>query len=535
MNAIKKRFLELQQALTADGNTIHASTLLARAAQRWPTRTALICDDETITYRELHRQTSALAQKLTAEGLKLNDRLLIMYENSINFYRAYYAAWQAGAIVVPLNVYLHEKELEHIIKDSQPTFIIASEKQQKKLETLTFSARVFGEEFFNPLEWFDTNRDAIHSPRAGKKNARPECSERSEECIEGYERNNNDCTVILYTSGTTGLPKGVMFSSKTIITNSLQGIANFAISENERIYAALPLFHSYMQNAAVWSPFIVGATVIIIPSISRGALLKGFSYQPTVMLGIPHLYGLCALMKTVPLHSVKLFISGGDHLQNKIRMGFELIYNRILANGYGLTETGPFIGVDLEDTRRPAGCIGKAMEGIAVEIRDAETDKTLPVCKEGVLWVKGDNCMLGYYNAPEATAKIMKDGWINTGDIAYLTSDGFIVLCGREKDMISHKGMKIYPPEVENILTSHSAVTMAAVIGVMQQDVEVPVAFVTSKADPATLIPELKSLCETHLAYYKVPVHFYIKEELPLTATGKVDKKILRKELEPQK
>lgn len=512
MNAVKKRFLKLHTALSTDGTLLHASGLLARAATLWPERIALICDDATITYSTLYQEACHLTHKLQAAGLKPNDRALILYENSINFYRAYHAAWQAGAIVVPLNVFLHEKELEHIINDSQPTCIIASEKQQKKIAGLSTSARVFGEEFFS--------RDAR--------------SEQNDERIEGFEgpRNNEACTVILYTSGTTGLPKGVMLSSNAIITNSLQGIANFDIAEHERVYAALPLFHSYMQNAAVWSPLIIGAAVIIVPSVSRGALLKGLTHRPSVMLGIPHLYGLFALMKTAPLTTVKLFVSGGDTLHNKIRMGFELIYNRKIANGYGLTETGPFIGVDLDDTRRPAGCIGRAMEGINVEIRDPETEHILPPCSEGVLWVKGDNCMLGYYNAPEATAKIMVNGWINTGDIAYRTSDGFIVLCGREKDMISHKGLKIYPPEVENILTSHPAVTMAAVIGVASDGTEEPIAFVVAKTASEQLVQELQSLCETHLARYKVPVKFYVKNELPMTATGKIDKKALRKELQ---
>ena len=237
-------------------------------------------------------------------------------------------------------------------------------------------------------------------------------------------------------------------------------------------------------------------------------------------------------MKTIPFPYVKLFLSGGEALHNKIKMGFELIYNRKITNGYGLTETCPFLAVDLDDARRPNGCIGKALQGIEVQIRDPETHKVLEPCHEGVLWVKGENCMLGYYNAPQATANILQDGWLNTGDIAYVTTDDFIVLCGREKDIIINKGFKIYPQEIENILTSHPAVTMAAVIGMAHHDTEVPVAFVASRMNPEVLVEELKHLCETHLARYKIPVEFCVRHELPLTATGKLDKKILRKELE---
>lgn len=506
MNTIKKRFLELTNDLTHDGKLLHVSQLLARAQTVWPQRVALICNDDHITYQELYRDVITLAHKLKQAGLQPGERVLIMYENSINFFKAYHAAWHAGAVVVPLNVYLHEKELEHIIKDSTPQIIIASEPQKKKLETVTFHAQLLSEDFF-----------IITEHVAQPLNITP--------------ANNNDCAVILYTSGTTGLPKGVMMSSQGIITNCMQGIANFEITGSERIYAALPLFHSYMENAAVWSPLIVGATVIVVPSITRGALLKALAHRPTVILGIPHLFGLFALMKTAPFDDVKLFVSGGDALHNKIRMGFELIYNRKITNGYGLTETGPFIAVDIDDARRPAGCVGRAMEGVAVEVRDHE-NKALPACTPGTLWAKGDNCMLGYYNAPEPTAKIMHNGWLNTGDMAYLTTDGLIVLCGRERDLISHKGFKIYPPEIENILTTHPAVMMAGVVGFTKDGVESPVAFVASKMNADELIPELKALCENNLARYKIPIHFYVKAELPMTATGKIDKKVLRKELE---
>ena len=506
MNATKKRFLDLAQELSPHGHLLHVSQLLPRACKLWPERIALICNEEQISYQDLYDDIVSLAHKLKALGLQHKARVLIMYENSINFYKAYHAAWHAGAIVVPLNVYLHEKELEHIINDSKPHIIIASEPQKKKLENITFDATLLTEDFFIIRE---------HTTQP----------------LETPAYQQTDCAVILYTSGTTGLPKGVMVSSQGIITNCMQGIANFDITGNERIYAALPLFHSYMENAAVWSPLIVGATVIVVPSITRGALLKGLALRPTVVLGIPHLFGLFALMKTAPFPDVKLFVSGGDALHNKIRMGFELIYNRKITNGYGLTETGPFISVDIDDARRPAGCVGKGMEDVCVEIRDHD-GTVLPACTPGTLWVKGNNCMLGYYNAPEATTKIMIDGWINTGDSAYVTTDGFIVLCGRERDIISHKGFKIYPPEIENILTGHPAVMMAAVVGVMRDGVESPVAFVASKMNPEELIPELKILCENNVARYKIPVQFYVKNELPMTATGKLDKKLLRKELE---
>ena len=512
MNPIEKRFFELKEGL----KDISANQILQRAATVWPDRIALICGDQQITYQKLFQQTIMLGKKLLnllpsgSDTVKPGDRVLIIYENSINFYKAYYAAWQIGAIVTPLNVYLNQHELEHIIHDSKPKLIIASEKQKEKLQKLApekVAAPIISEAFFVEEKQDTEEKEMYIAPQ-----------------------DQNACTVLLYTSGTTGIPKGVMFSSRMILTNCLQGVTNFAITERERVYAALPLFHSYMQNAAVWSPFIVGAAVIVIPFINRTHLINGLTKNPTIIVGIPQLYGLFALMKTLQFPQVKLFVSGGDSLQNKIRMGFEFIYNRKLVDGYGLTETGPFIAVDIDDIRHPAGCVGKPMIKIQAEIRDNKGEKSLH-CQDGVLWIKGDNVTLGYYNAPEPTAKILKNGWINTGDIAYITNDNYIVLQGRERDLISHKGVKIYPPEVENVLTMHPDINMAGVIGTIHNGIEYPVAFVASKASAEKIIPELKKLCQNNLAAYKVPIEFYVRTILPTTATGKVDKKILRQDL----
>lgn len=515
MTTIKKRFKDLEQALSHDGHLMHVSRILQRAAHRWPERIALQSEDKNITYHQLLLSATHMSHYLLRLNVKQNDRIVIVWENSIEFYKAYWAAWQAGAIVVPLNVYLHERELEHIINDCKPAIIIASEKQAKKLEGLKHLSTdlpiILGEEDFLRID---------SQSQVGRSEPMPR-----------FNHNNNDCAAILYTSGTTGNPKGVILSSRNILINSMQGIANFDVTANERILAALPLFHSYMQNAAVWSPFIVGATVIIVPSITRAALLQGLKQNPSIVLGIPQLFGLFCLMKTAPLKNIKLFVSGGDALHNKICMGFELLYQRKIANGYGLTETAPFIAVDLDDSRKPVGCVGRPMEGIAVEIRD-EKGAVLPVCSKGVLWVRGENIMMGYYNAPEPTGAILVNGWLNTGDFAYIDHDGYIVLCGRERDLLSHKGFKIYPQEIENILTRHQNVTMAAVVGMVIGNDEVPVAFVASASDFPELAQELKELCLNNLARYKVPMRFYVQKELPTTATGKIDKKVLRQKLE---
>ncbi len=243
------------------------------------------------------------------------------------------------------------------------------------------------------------------------------------------------------------------------------------------------------------------------------------------------LKALICLMKTAPVESVRLFVSGGDALPDKIRAAFGLIYRRKLVNGYGLTETSPVISVNLDDETVPASNVGRPLVGIECAVRD---DHGVDVAQGniGVLWVKGDNVMLGYYKAPEATNQVLKDGWFNTGDLGYIDSKGRIVITGREKDLIIHKGFNIYPQEIENVILSYPNAIQAAVVGFHDGDGEVPVAFVQLRSMEEHCERNLRTLCAQHLASYKIPRQFFCDtKDLPATATGKIDKKVLRAQL----
>lgn len=500
----KERFDSLYKSLCQDNKLIHAGLLLKRAAQYWPENKIAICNDDSITYLALYHRAQILAQELKSKGVKPGDRIIILYENSIEFYIAYFASWQAGAIVAPLNVFLHENEVAHIIKDAQPTAIIVSKTQEEKLKNISNLPHVINK----------IDREA-----------------KIENVFKEYEipaRDIEDTVALLYTSGTTGFPKGVMLSSKNIIINTIQGISRFDIRGTERIYCALPLFHSLPQNTCIWSNIVLGCTAIIVPKIDRKNLLNGFKHNPTIIVGVPALYGLFCLFKTIKFGPIRYFFSGGDALSDKTRMYFELLYRRKICNGYGLTETSPFISVDIDDYTQNTNTIGKPFEEISLSIRDSENNE-LPQGSIGVLWIKGPNVMQGYYKNQEETNKVIKDGWFNSGDLAYIDKNGKIVLAGREKDLIKHKGIKIYPQEIENILLSHAQVMQAGVIGVIFDEEEYPVAYIASKTNnPDKLILELRDLCSRNLANFKIPRQFFIKSELPITATGKIDKKKLK-------
>ncbi|BDC34902.1 long-chain-fatty-acid--CoA ligase [Candidatus Dependentiae bacterium Noda2021] len=502
-------FDSLYQSIQVHGAVMPVGGLLQRAAQKFPERTALVFQDKPITFKHLYYQAINFSKFLAEKGLKAQERVLLFIENSPFFYNAYFAAAQLGAVVVPLNTFLSEQELEHIINDSKPALIITTKTLVDRVNAKSHGiATITDQEVVLPTDVPSTLPDFV---------------------IE--KQNENAMAVLLYTSGTTGLPKGVMLSSKNIMTNVLQVVARVGITGEERVFGILPLFHSFAQNICIWSSFFLGAAVILLPKIDRRSIYAGLAQKPTVIVGVPALYGLFCLFKNLNFENVKYFVSGGDALPDKIRAGFEILYGRKICNGYGMTEASPVIAAELEDIRLATSTIGKPMVRMECAIRDANNSVTLPPFHIGQICVKGDNVMLGYYNAQEATNAILQDGWLQTGDLGYLDESGRIVISGRVKDLIAHKGFKIYPQEIENVLMGHPLVMNVGVIGVKQVDVgEIPVAYVQVKECTDALQQELLELCRKKLAPYKIPKQFVCTvEPLPVTTTNKVDKKVLRK------
>ena len=508
----QERFNELYTSIKANGKIMFAGLLLQRAARLCPEHTALICRDVSITYQKLYEKAIAVSKKLIAMGIQPGDRVIILMENSIEFYIGYYGIWQTGAVVAPLNTFLHEKELHHIIKDAKPKAMIISNRFAERLQK--FDGKLL------PPYLIEDDIQIL------TEDAKPDPSFMIP-CLPP-----NEMAALLYTSGTTGFPKGVMLSSKNIMTNLVQGICRINIYQTDSIYGALPLFHSFAQFGCVWGSFFLCCTTIIIPHIERRLLLEGLEHKPTLITGVPALYGLFCLMRNVPFDSVRYFVSGGDAMPDKIRIAFELIYRRRICNGYGLTETSPLIAVNLQDELFTPNTVGKVSIGIQCSLRD-EQGNEVKTGQKGILWVKGDNVMLGYYNEPEMTKKVFIDGWLDTGDWAYFDTQNRLVITGRHKDLIIHKGFNIYPQEIENILMSHPAVINAAVVGKKDPDVgEYPVAFVVLREPIEDIEIVLKKLSKQHLASYKIPRQYFVlkQDELPLTPLKKIDKKKLRKD-----
>jgi long-chain acyl-CoA synthetase len=486
----------------------YAGSILFHSAKLHPNNIALVGKDQEKTYEQIAKEAAGFSIFLMEKGVESRQPIILLCENSLQYYSAYYGIWQTGAIIVPVNTFLHENELAYIISDCEPQAIVVSSKMREKVKNTDVPVY--------------TIENVMASSREDVTNFKP------------FELEPDELSAILYTSGTTGFPKGVMMSSQGILTNVMQGGLAFSSTFNQRALAILPLFHSYMQNTCVWAAMMVGATVIVVPKIDRSSIMRGLAQKPTVILGIPPLYGLFCLLKKLNFDSVEFFICGGDALPDKIKTYFALIYRRSICNGYGLTEAGPFVSINMDEFISPTNTVGRPLYQVEIELRDEE-GKVVPWGTIGTLWIRGKNLMLGYYKAAEATEKIMKAGWLNTGDLAYQTPDNKMVICGREKDLIINKGIKIYPQEIENILLSHADVMNAAVVGLIDHEEEVPVAFVSLQKDATADENKLIKWCQQHLAGYKVPRQIFIEKELPVTATGKVDKKPLKARLKKEK
>ncbi|MGB8467491.1 MAG: AMP-binding protein [Candidatus Babeliales bacterium] len=505
-------FEKLRASLYEQGRMIHVSSILERTAQKYPDHCALECNDQSLTYHQLHQQAMLFGALLRERNVRINDRVVLIYENSIEFYIAYFGIWHIGAIVAPLNTFLHERELVHIINDAKPTAIVMSEPFERRFAALK-------EKDFNGIACIgdaDMQKIRKHSETVPLSAA--------------VYREPDELVALLYTSGTTGFPKGVMLSSRNILTNLAQGLCLIAVDKSDKVLAALPLFHSFAQWVCVWAVLFVGGTVIIVPRIERKSLLDGLRRFPTFIVGVPALYGLFCLMKQISFDTVRYFVCGGDALPDKIRIGFELLYRRRLCNGYGLTEASPFVAINFDDLLLQPNTVGRLAQGLQCKLLDEQGNAVAPGNK-GVLWVKGENIMLGYYNAPEATQAVLKDGWLDTGDWAFLDDEQRLVIAGRSKDLIVHKGIKIYPPEIENILLSDGAVVQAAVVGQHDESVgEIPVAFVVLKEGALFDEMHLKAVCQSHLAAYKVPraIYHVPAHEWPMTPLKKANKNVLR-------
>ena len=343
------------------------------------------------------------------------------------------------------------------------------------------------------------------------------------------ERDDQDTAVVLYTSGTTGTPKGAELTHTNMARNAEISVGLVDVSADDVVFGGLPLFHSFGQTVGMNAAISVGANLTLIPRFEPTKALEVLQRDKvTILLGVPTMYG--ALLQhpskgDYDLSSLRVCASGGASLPVEVLHGFEAAFDAIILEGYGLSETSPVASFNHADRERKPGSIGQPVAGVQMRLIDADWNDT-PEGEIGEIAIKGHNVMKGYLGKPEATAEVMNDGWFRTGDLARRDDEGYYFIVDRAKDMIIRGGYNVYPREIEEVLYEHPAVATAAVVGVPNREYgEEIAAAVTLKPGASATEDELRDFVKERVAAYKYPRIIWVTSELPLTPTGKILKR----------
>ncbi len=494
---------------------------LSVSAQRYPSRPALRFDADAISYAELDAMVRRVASLLRVRGVEPGDRVGLMLPNVPEFAFAYYGVLFAGAVVVPMNVLLKEREVAFYLADSQARIVLA---------------------------WHGVGAVA----RAGATEAGVDCM-----VIEpsGFaeilatvqplaaigERSSLQTAVILYTSGTTGKPKGAELTHANLAINADVTKQLFSLGREDVVLGALPLFHAFGQTCGLNAALSAGASLALLPRFDAGDALSAIERERvTVFEGVPTMYA--ALLHHPELgrfdvRTLRICVSGGAPLAVELLREFERCFGCVILEGYGLSETSPVACFNHSNRERKPGSIGTPIEGVEMQLVD-ERRRRVARGAIGEIAIRGHNVMKGYWKAPEATAEaIDAEGWFYSGDVARMDADGYFFIVDRKKELIIRGGYNVYPREIEEVLYEHPAVREAAVVGVPHAELgeEIGAAIALRPGSHATE-SELREFVKAKIAAYKYPRHVWIVDELPKGPTGKVLKRGIERPvvIEPQ-
>jgi long-chain acyl-CoA synthetase len=478
------------------------SEIFERAAQANPTRTAVAEENQHWNFGELSDEIDRAAAVIR-ERVK-GDTVGILLLNSQKYITTLFAVWKAGKTAVPLNYLLPPAEIGFIIRDSGMSALVSAQFFAQQLGAVR---PLFGDKgvilMVDDPEF--TAPAAAAAPPIQKEPA-----------------------LILYTSGTTGRPKGVVLTHDNLACNvqSCQRAGQFDYRDS--FLCLLPFFHTYAITGTILLPLFNGCKMVLVDRFAPPKVLKLIEdHKISVFLAIPSMYRVLAMADgSFNVSSVRFPISGGEPLPVAVAKAFEKRFGVPIFEGYGQTEAAPVVTLNVPEANK-LGTIGRALPGVEVAIWD-EQDRVLAADQVGELMVRGDNVMLGYHNLPEDTAKTIVNGWLHTGDLGTMDVDGFVTITGRKKELIISAGENIYPREIEEVLAQHPKVKECAVIGVKDEvRGEVPKAFVIPRDGETLDEKELRLFCREHLANYKVPKHIDIVPDLPRSPTGKIIKRAL--------
>jgi long-chain acyl-CoA synthetase len=523
--------------------------LLKNTEEKYPNKTAIHFNGKELSYQELYESALKFAGYLQKIGIQKGDRVAIMLPNTPQSVISFFGVMMAGGIVVQTNPMYTERELAFQMKDSGAKAIVALDilfPRIKKIQGETELEHViitaikdylpFPKNLVYPFIQKKQYGFSVKVEHKGNDHLFTEIMKQPA-LQEPIMKINfeEDLAILQYTGGTTGFPKGVMLTHKNLIANTKMCQAwLYKCREGEEIVlGALPFFHVYGMTTVMILSVLQASKMVLIPKPDPEVLLKTIqSQRPTMFPGAPTMYiGMLnhPELSKYDLSSIDSCISGSAPLPVEVQEQFEKLTGGKLVEGYGLTESSPVTHANLLwDGERVKGSIGLPWPDTLAEIRSVETGEPLPVGEIGELVVKGPQVMKGYWNRPEETQEVLKDGWLHTGDMGYMDEEGYFYIVDRKKDMIIASGYNIYPREIEEVLYEHPAVKEVVVAGVPDPyRGETVKAYIVLKEGTTVTEDELNKFARKNLAAYKVPRKYEFRDELPKTTVGK----ILRRQL----
>jgi long-chain acyl-CoA synthetase len=543
------RFYEPGVPHTLEYPEIAVPELLDHAAARFPRHAATVFFGAQLSYAALKDLADRFAGALVRAGVKPGDRVSVHLPNCPQFLIAYYGILKAGALVVPFNPLYVEREIEHQLVDSGAGVAvtldllwprIAAVRARTPLRTVVVTSI---NDFFPPLLRLlyplKARREGQHVDVPWAADVRRLTGELNAAVPAPPLRiDPHSPAVLLYTGGTTGVPKGAVLTHRNLVCNTLQARAWFTqLRPGEgTTLAVIPFFHSYGMTSAMNLCISNGSRLVLLPRFQIDMVLRALGrYRPAMFPGVPTMY--TAIInhpdaKKVDMRSIEACISGAMALPGEIQTRFEALTGGRLVEGYGLTETSPVTHVNPIQGTRKLGSIGVPIPDTDARIVDPEQpDRGLGVDEVGELAIRGPQVMQGYWNHPAETAKVLRDGWLLTGDIARMDADGFFYIVDRKKELIISGGLNIYPREVEEVLYAHPAVLEAAVIGIPDAyRGEAVKGFVVLKPGAQATAEEIIEYCRANLARFKVPQAVEFRDQLPKSMIGKILRRVLSEE-----
>jgi len=496
--------------------------LLQTRAEELGQQTFIIFEDQDFSYHDVHEKACRVAANLAKRGVGKGDKIVVLMGNCMEFIYLFLGAGRIGAVIVPVNPLLKPDEIAYITTNADANTIITIPEFAPMVplvrKMLPQIKRIFivGGDVVEGAEPFSVLLEPV-------------------DAVPEIGINEHDDAALIYTSGTTGLPKGVILTHRNYIWNARAVQRSNIIYPHDRFYCILPLFHVNAQVVSVLAPLMAKISLVLMGRFNALGILPAIEkHKITVMSAVPTIYNvICSNPKVAEydLSSIRFFVSGAAPLPEETYELILRVLKKPVLQGYGLSEATCASAVaDGFDPIRWNSC-GPALRYCGVRIVDSN-GKDLPAGEIGEILVAGPTVMKGYYKNPEATAEVLNNGWLRTGDLGRLDEEGYLYIVGRLKDMIIRGGQNVYPAQVESVLLKLEGVAEAAVIGLDDPRWGQEVMAVIKRAQGSTITEkDVVSFAREHLAQYKCPRHVRFVDELPKTATGKVRKNVLAEQV----